>query len=333
MTSIKIGYSLPLSGALEAYGQAALMAHKIWEDDINARGGFLGREVELLCIDDRSNMFLVGDIYKKLIEQDKVDLIIGGYGANITASILPLVIEHKKFFISLMAKASSCDHCFSMIPSGTKPNVTLTENYFKNIAKNSSVAIIAADAEFSKNLILGARENIAKNSQRIVLEYNYALSTFDFSSLAQELSELKPDALYISAYSSDAMGIIKAINEQGLRPKKIGVSVIGPLGLRIMGSGVTEVMEKYLARTISVEADILGYYLAPQAYAQLQILEQAVKATDSLNDMKLTGYTHEAVFSTVIGDIKFDRNGECAAPQMIQTEYQILLVYDIEQAL
>ena len=333
MTSIKIGYTLPLTGALEAYGQSALIAHKIWEDDINGRGGLLGRQVELICIDDRSNMFLVSDIYKKLLEEEKVDLIIGGYGANITASILPVAIEHKKFFISLTARAYSCEHCFSMIPSGTRPNINLTENYFKTISKNSSVAIIAADAEFSKNLILGARENIAKNYQRIVFEYNYSLATFDFSSLARELNELKPDALYISAYSSDAIGIIKAINEQGLQFKKIGVSVIVPLGLRIMCTGVEEIMEKYLARTASIEADILGYYLAPQAYAQLQILEQAVRATNSLNDIKLAGHTQEAVFSTVIGDIKFDRNGECAVPQMIQTQYQSLTSYDIEQAL
>lgn len=332
MTSIKIGYSLSLSGAFEAYGHSALIAHKIWEEQINKKGGLLGKRVELICVDDQSNCGLVAGIYKKLIEEQKVDLVIGGYGMNSVAPAIQVALEHDKYFISLMGKVANSFNCFSMIPTGVKANTTLAENFFKNIAKNSSVAIISADAELTRNSVLGARENIARNSQRIILEYNYSLSTFDFLPLAEELRDLNPDVVYIAAYSSDALGIMKAINEVGFHPKKIGASVVGPLGLRIMCSGIEDVMEKYLARTSSVEADILGYYLAPQAYAQLQILEQAVIATNSLNDAKLIGHTHEAVFKTVLGDIKFDRNGECTAPQMVQIQYQNITAHNIEQA-
>jgi branched-chain amino acid transport system substrate-binding protein len=332
MTSIKIGYSLSLTGPFASYGQSALIAHKIWEEDVNKKGGLLGKRVELICVDDKSNYALVSEIYKKLIEVENVDLMIGGYGVNSVAPAIQTALEHNKYFISLMGKVANSFNCFSMIPSGVKANTALAENFFKNIPKNSSIAIIAADAELTRNSVLGARENVAKNSQRIILEFNYSLATFDFLPLAEELRELNPDVVYIAAYSSDALGIMKAINEVGFQPKKIGTSVVGPLGLRIVCSGVEDVMEKYLARTDSIEADVLGYYLAPQAYAQLQILEQAVIAVNSLDDAKLIGHTHEAIFKTVLGDIKFDGNGECAAPHMLQIQFQNVSNHDIEYA-
>lgn len=331
MTSIKIGYSLSLSGAFSNYGQSAFIAHKIWEEKINKKGGLLGRRVELICIDDKSNYSVVADIYKRLIEEEKVDLIIGGYGPTSVAPAVQVALEYNKYFLSLMGKVANSYNCFSMIPTGVKPNVSLAESFFKSASRNSSVAIIAADAELTRNSVAGARENIIQNSQRIIFEYNYSLTTHDFLPLAEELRDLNPDVVYIAAYSSDALGVMKAINEVGFHPKKLGASVVGPLGLRIACSGIEEVMEEYLARTNSVEADILGYYLAPQAYAQLQVLEQAVEATGSLNDAKLIGHTHEVVFNTVLGDLKFDRNGECAAPQMVQIQYQQVTTHDIEQ--
>lgn len=331
MTSIKIGYSLSLTGAFAAYGQSALIAHKIWEEEINKHGGLLGKRVELVCIDDKSNYGLVADIYKKIIEEEKVDLIIGGYGVNSVAPAIQVALEHNKYFLSIMGKVANSFNCFSMIPTGVKPNVALAENFFKNASRNSSVAIVSADAELTRNSVLGARENISQNSQRIIFEYNYSLATYDFTPLAMELRDLNPDVVYIAAYSSDALGIMKAINEVGFHPKKLGASIVGPMGLRIAYSGVEDFMEKYLSKTSSIEGDILGYYIAPQAYAQLQILEQAIVATNSINDAKLIGHTHEAVFQTVLGDLKFDRNGECKAPEMVQVQYQNIVTHDIEQ--
>lgn len=331
MTSIKIGYSLSLTGAFSAYGQSALIAHKIWEEQINKKGGLLGKRVELICVDDKSNAGLVGGIYKNLIFDEKVDLIIGGYGVNSVMPAAVLATEYDKFFISLMGQVANSFNCFSMIPVGVRPNASLAENFFKNAPKHSSVAIVAADAELTRNAVLGARENILKNSQHLIFEHNYSLATYDFLPLAQELNELNPDIVYIISYSSDAMGIMKAINEVGFHPKKIGASVVGPLGLRVVCTGIEDLMEKYLSHTSCIEADILGYYIAPQAYAQLQILEQAVTATKSLNDAKLIGHTHEAVFKTVLGEIKFNRNGECMTPQMVQIQLQSVSTHDIEQ--
>src|SRR5215470_6875798 len=90
---IKIGYSMAMTGGLGPNGQSALLAQKIWEEDVNARGGLLGRPVKLIYYDDQTNPSTVPGIYAKLIDVDKVDLIIGGYGTNMLAPAMPLVIS------------------------------------------------------------------------------------------------------------------------------------------------------------------------------------------------------------------------------------------------
>ena len=87
---VKIGYSMALTGGLAPNGKSALLAQKIWEEDVNARGGLLGRPVKLVYYDDQTNQATVPGIYTKLLDIDKVDLIIGGYGTNLIESAMPI---------------------------------------------------------------------------------------------------------------------------------------------------------------------------------------------------------------------------------------------------
>lgn len=322
MTPIKIGCSLSLTGVFEEFGQSIFLAHKIWVEKINKSGGLLGRQVELVYMDDKSSTYEALKVYSKLMDVEKVNLVIGGYGSIVTSAVTPLISKKHKFFISLMSKANNDTNCFSMIPVGDKPDTVLTEYFFKSLPKNSSVAIIAADSECTVNSVAGAKENLIKNSHRHIFDYHYSLTNLDFNKLAQELKRLKPDAVYIAAYSSESLGVIKAINDIEFSPKKVGVSVVQQLGLKNMYNGVDEVMEQYLSRTSTIEADTIGYCIAPQAYAQLQVVEAAIKATNSLDNHHLIGYTREAVFKTVLGDIKFNEYGECMVPEMQHVQYQ-----------
>src|SRR3954462_11284573 len=88
---IKIGMSMPQTGSLGAGGQAALLALNMWVEDVNAKGGLLGRKVELIAYDDQTNPALTPAIYTKLLDVDKVDLLIAPYGTVPTAPIMPLV--------------------------------------------------------------------------------------------------------------------------------------------------------------------------------------------------------------------------------------------------
>ena len=104
-TPLRIGYCLSLSGALASNGKTAQLAHQIWQENVNKNGKLLGRPVELVCFDDQTNPNLVADLYRRLLDVEKVDLVIGGYGDNSVAPAMPLIIERKRFFIGLMALA------------------------------------------------------------------------------------------------------------------------------------------------------------------------------------------------------------------------------------
>src|SRR6516165_11853472 len=98
---IRIGFSMAVTGAFAGNGKAALLATQMWAEDQNAKGGLLGRPVELVYYDDQSNPSQVPGIYTKLFDIDKLDLVISGYGTNIIGPAMPVVMEHNKVFMSL----------------------------------------------------------------------------------------------------------------------------------------------------------------------------------------------------------------------------------------
>src|SRR6476660_8379403 len=106
---IKIGYGISQTGGLAPNGRSALLAQKIWEEDINAKGGLLGRPVKLIYYDDQSNPATVPAIYEKLLNVDKVDTIIGGYGTNQLAAAMPVIIQKQKVLIGLFGLAVNAE--------------------------------------------------------------------------------------------------------------------------------------------------------------------------------------------------------------------------------
>src|SRR6266496_3138999 len=179
--SIKIGYSMALTGGLAPNGKSALLAQKIWEEDVNAKGGLLGRPVKLIYYDDQTNPATVPGIYTKLLDVDKVDLIIGGYGTNMLAPAMPVVVQKKKMLIGLFGLAVNSEfhypNYFAMIPAGPAPKPSFTKGFFDTaMAQNpkpKTVAIVAADAEFSANASDGARENAKTAGLEIVYDKKY----------------------------------------------------------------------------------------------------------------------------------------------------------------
>ena len=359
---IRIGYSLSLSGILAANGKTALLAHKLWEENINNKGGLLGRPVQLVCIDDQTNPNLVPEIYQKLLTGEKVDLLMGGYGDNSIKPAMSLIIEHKRFFVGLMGLAVNqefnYENYFAMIPTGPDPGVALTEGFFSVAAKQhpkpETVAILSADAPFSKSPVQGAKENCSKNGMKVIFEETYPLSTTDFSPFIRKVQQTGADILFMCSYVSDSVGLIRAVNQEGLQVKLVGGAMIGPqngsvkleLGpllngivnyeywlpvKNLMYPGVEEMIEKYQTRAKQNGTDPLGYYVAPMAYAQLQILEQAITATQSLDDSMLAAYTRDAVFHTVVGNVKFGKGGGWTAPRVLTVQYQQLTDHTIEQ--
>ena len=350
---IKIGYCLSLTGGLASNGRTARLAHQIWEQNVNRKGGLLGRPVQMICIDDETSPKLVPEIYSRLLNEEKVDLVIGGYGDNSVSPAMPLIIERKRYLVALMALAVNASlrypNYFVMIPTGPRPNEALTEGFF-NLAANQSpkpetIAILAADAPFSKSPVEGAKQHAAKYGFRIVADNRYSLATTDFAPIVRQIKPINPDILFLCSYLNDSAGLLRPIDAVGLEPKMVGGAMIGPqngsikaeLGPllngvvnyeywlpvpKMMYPGIAEMIAEYQTQAAAAGADPLGYYVAPQAYAQLQVIEQAVLGTSSLEDEKLAQFTRDRIFKTILGDVKFGDGGGWSEPRVLEVQYQ-----------
>jgi branched-chain amino acid transport system substrate-binding protein len=359
---IKIGYSMSLTGGLAPNGRSALLAQRIWEEDTNAKGGMLGRSVKLIYYDDKSSPSEIPLIYTKLLDVDRVDLIIGGYGTALTAPAMPIVIQRKKMFIGFLALAVNSEfnypNYFVMIPSGPDAKAAFTRGFFDAALaqkpKPQTVAIVAADQEFSRNAADGARENVQQAGLRLVYERTYPPATVDFAPVVRAMAAANPDLAVICSYPPDSVGIVRAVNELRFKPKAIGGAMVGlqataikaQLGSLLNGfinyelllpvpkmqfPGLTDLISRYQARAAAEGVDPLGHYMPPWAYAQLQVLQQAVEATKTLDDAKLADHIRAHSFRTVVGDIQFGAQGEWTHSRILQVQYQNIRGYDIAQ--
>jgi branched-chain amino acid transport system substrate-binding protein len=359
---LKIGYGIAQTGGLAPNGKSALLAQKIWEEDINAKGGLLGRPVRLIYYDDQSNPATVPALYQKLLDIDKVDTIIGGYGTNMLAATMTVAIQKQKVLIGLFGLAVNAAFAypkyFSMIPLGPTPKSAQSKGFFDiAIAQNpkpQTVAIVAADAEFAIHGSEGARENAKAADLKIIYDKRYPPATTDFAPVVRAIQAVNPDVVVIFSYPPDSVGMVRAVNEIGYKPKMIGGGMVGlqataiktQLGPLLNGfvnfdywlpiekmtfPGVSEFLTRYQARAQQEGVDALGYHIAPWGYAQLQVLQQAVAATKSLDDNKLADYIRKSTFKTLVGDVKFGAQGEWAESRVLELQFQHIKGTDLAQ--
>ncbi|WCM27330.1 amino acid ABC transporter substrate-binding protein [Sphingomonas sp. QA11] len=359
---VRIGYCLSLTGPLAGNSRSARLAHDIWREDVNRRGGLLGRPVEFACYDDQGEASRVPGLYKRLIDEDKVDLVIGGYGTNTILAAMSVIIERQRFFVGLMGlgvnNALAYPNYFAMISTGPDPNAALTEGFFALAAEQAprptTVALLSADAEFSKNPILGAKANAEKYGFKIFHEATYPLATENFEPIIDAVAASNCDLLFLCSYLNDSIGLVRAIHAHPFRPKMVGASMIGPQNTAVkvalgpllngfvnyeywvpvptmMFSGIQEFLDAYQARAVNTGADLLGHYMAPLAYAQMQVVTQAVEATGGFDDADLAAYTRDTVFETVMGAVRFGMNGEWQEPRVLQVQFQGITGNEIEQ--
>ena len=360
---IRVGTSLALTGGVAPIGKQVLAALQIWRDDVNAKGGLLGRPVELVFYDDQSNPANVPQLYTKLITVDKVDLLIGPYATNMVAPAIPVLMQYKKTTIGILANSANSkfhyDQYFSMLPTGPEPQKAFALGFFELAAaakpRPKTVAIIAADAEFAQNAADGARESIKEiGGFETVLDQKYPPSTTDYTPIMRAVQALNPDIVFVAAYPPDSVGIVRAANEIGLTPKMFGGAFIGllvtpikaqlgPLMNGIVNNepflpaasltfpGTRELLAKYQADAQRQGIDPVGWAFPPLGYAAGQVLAEAVEGTKSTDQTILAAYMHSHTFSTVVGNINFGKDGEWAKSRVFFTQFQHVTGNSIDQ--
>ena len=357
---IKIGFSMALTGVLGAGGKSALIAMEIWRDDVNKKGGLLGRPVELVYYDDATTPAKVPAIYTKLLNVDKVDLVVSSYGTDVIAPAMPIVMRSGKVFMGLFGldvnHKFKYDRYFQIMPAGPNPAQDWSRGFF-DIAKEKglkSVALAGADAEFAQNAVKGARANAKQDGLNIVYDKSFPPSTADFTPILRAIQATNPDIIYFGSYPANSVGIVKAANELGLKAKLVGGGMVGLQFAAIMKNlgpglnnlvnydfwvpaktlkfpGIDEFLKKYQAAAAGKGVDLLGHYLPPWAYAYMQVLGQAVEATKSLDDKKLAEYIHKTTFNTVVGPVKFGKNGEWATSRALMIQFRGIKANNLDQ--
>jgi branched-chain amino acid transport system substrate-binding protein len=358
---IKIGFGMSLTGGNAGAGKMSLLGLEIWKDEVNAKGGLLGRQVQLVSYDDQSNPSLVPAIYSKLLDVDKVDLVISAFGTNQIAPAMPIVMQKKMVYMGLFGTGVNdefkYDRYFQILPNGPEGNRGLSLGFFETAMtmdpKPRTVAIVGADAEFGHNILIGARENIAKLGLNIVYDRTYPPSTVEYSPIVRAIQAANPDVVFVASYPPDSVGIVRAVNEVGYKPHMFGGAMIGlqftpikalfgPLlnGIVINENyvpeptmkfpGVDAFLKRYQERAPAAGVDPLGYW-SPFAYAEMQILAQAVTAVGSIDQGKIADYIHKTAFSTIIGDVKFSPMGEWERSRILTVQYQDVQGNDINQ--
>ncbi|MGH7368589.1 MAG: amino acid ABC transporter substrate-binding protein [Candidatus Rokuibacteriota bacterium] len=359
---IKIGFGMALTGGLAGNGKAALLAMQIWKDDVNKKGGLLGRPVELVFYDDQTNPATVPGIYTKLLDVDKVDFVVSGYGTNLIAPAMPLVIERKLTFMGLFGLANNEKHNYSryfqISPGGPDPAGSFSEGFFELAAKQrprpKTVALVGADAEFPQNALVGAREHAKRLGFKVIYDETYPPSTVDYTPIVRAIKALNPELVFVASYPPDSTGMLLASLEVGLEPKLFGGGMVGlhfttlltRLGSKLNGlvdygfwvpeptmkyAGIEAFLQKYQPQAVKAGVDPLGFYLPPWAYAMMQVLGQAIEGTKGLDQGKVADYIHRHEFDTVVGKVKFGADGEWAKARTITIQFQNIKGNDAEQ--
>src|SRR6516165_8438855 len=204
---LKIGFSVSLTGGLASSGKAHLLSKQIWVEEANAKGGLLGRPVKLVYYDDQSNAATVPGIYAKLIDVDKIDIVMGA-ATNLIVAAMPMIMERKKMIMVLLALGSNAEfkypRYFQSAPFGPDPKGVLSNAFFA-VAKSlnpapRTVALVGTDAEFSNNVLVGARANTQKLGLQVVYDRSYPPATVDYAPIVRAIQATNPDVVLLASY-------------------------------------------------------------------------------------------------------------------------------------
>jgi branched-chain amino acid transport system substrate-binding protein len=358
---IRIGFAMSLTGPNAGAGKMFLVGREIWRDEVNAKGGLLGRPVEFVYYDDQSNPSLVPGIYSKLLDADKVDLVVSPFATNQIAPAMPVIMQKKMTFMALFGTGVNddfkYDRYFQILPNGPDGNRSFSTGFFEAAMnmdpKPRTVALAGEDSEFGHNILLGARANAEKAGLKIVYDRGFPPNAADHTPIVRAIQASEPDIVFIASYATGSVGMVRVVNELGYKPRMFGGAMIGlqftpikaQLGPLLNGvvinenyvpektmnfPGVEDVLRRYQQRAPSAGTDPLGFW-SPFSYAEMQILGQAVAAVGDLDQGKLAAYLHQTPFKTVIGDVKFGPLGEWEKSRILYVQYQNIQGNDINQ--
>jgi branched-chain amino acid transport system substrate-binding protein len=359
---LRIGFAMALSGGLAGNGRATLLAYQIWANEVNARGGLLGRPVQLVFYDDQTSPGVVPGIYTKLMDVDRVDVVTSPYATALIAPAMPVVMQRNACFLTIFGagvnEAFRYDRHFNMNVVGDNMKETYAKGYFDIAARlptpPRTVAIAAVDNEFAQKAMESARHHARQRSLRIVYDRSYPPSTVDFTPIVRSIAAARPDVVFIASYPPDTSGILRATSELRFAPPMFGGGMVGPQLAAFQQQfgpilnnlvnwdvyspeptmnfpGVSEFQAKYRELAHREQVDLLGNYIPPYAYGQMQVLEQTLKRVGRVDQAAMAADMRSQEFDTIVGRFRFSALGEWAEPRNLYVQFQNIRDGDLEK--
>jgi branched-chain amino acid transport system substrate-binding protein len=340
-TPIKIGASMSVTGTYAKPGTYQKQGYDVCIDELNAKGGILGRKVELVIYDDQSNPATAVRLYEKLITEDKVDAVMGPYSSAVSEAVANVTEKYKKVMVAPLAATTS------IFKKGRKyifMVITPAENYLEGLidmaAKRGlkTVAIINEDTLFPKASASGTAEAAKKRGMQVVLQEAYPKGNTDFSALLVKIKAANADVLAAGTYFDDAVAIARQMKELNVNPKMFGLTVGGDLpefydllkqnAEYVYGStqwddslpypGQKEFLAAYKARFKGQEPS----YHTAAGYAGCLIYAEAVKRAGTLDADKVRDQLLKMEIKTAFGEYKVDPDGFQTAHKMVMLQWQ-----------
>lgn len=337
---LKIGASISLTGTYAKLGSYTQDGYQLCAKEVNDKGGLLGRKIEFVIYDDRSEPPTAIKLYEKLITEDKVELVMGPYSSPITNAASTVSEKHKKIMMaSLAATTSIWERGFKYLFMTISPAEVYMEGLVELAAQAGlkTVAVINEDTLFSKAAAKGAVDMAKKKGMRVVMHEAYPKGTTDFSALLIKMKALNADVIVAGSYFDDAVATTRQMKELDVNPKMYGVTVggdvpdfgyqLGRTSDYVYGStqwtetlrypGAREFTENY-KKMFNREFS----YHAPAAYGACRIFTEAIRRANSLDSDKIREQLLQLKTTTAFGDYQVDERGFQTAHKMVLLQWQ-----------
>jgi branched-chain amino acid transport system substrate-binding protein len=344
---IKIGGTLGLTGSLAAAASEYQAIYDAWAQEVNAKGGLLGRKVEMVIKNDNSTAATAATAYQSLLTRDRIDLVLAPYATFVGAAVVPIVKSSGKLLFNGGFTDTGLNDAAAgaMISSYPYQPQDYTRGVFETIAQlpadqqPSRVGILTLNNPFTLadrdgyNGQGGARDYARRAGMTVVFDETYGADTTDFSAVISKARAAGVELMLVLGLPEDSGTILKTIDTLQFEPKMLcacGSQVLtlpnwaelGPATEHVLGTTVTwptlgypgvDTLEKLAAQR--GEKVIPAY--AGVAYASLQILQQAVEGAKTLDQGRLREYIYSHTFDTVVGPAKFQPNGTTGFRQVL----------------
>ena len=337
---IRIGASLSLTGTYAKLGKNQHEGYQLCIKDLNAKGGLLGRKVDLVMYDDQSMPATAVRLYEKLITEDKVDAVMGPYSSPVSEAAANVTEKYKKVMVAPLAATTSIfkkgrKYIFMVI----SPAEGYLEGLVDMAAKRGlkTIAVVNEDTLFSKAAAAGAVELAKKKGLQLVYTEAYPKGNTDFSALLTKVKAANPDVIAAATYFDDAVALTRQMKELNVNPKMYGVTVGGDLpefydtlkqnAEFIYGATQWEATLPYPGNQEFFETYKKDFghepsYHSAAGYAGCLIYAEAVKRAGSLDADRVRDQLLKLDTKTIFGDYKVDADGFQVTHKMVTFQWQ-----------